>query len=213
MRIWHRTPYAWRQQGSPVEPQSISVRSSGLHINQDSCIRRSVALHWKIPSSRLSDSIPDETMALPLVQDAIRRGIIAVNQRRVKYALSREKSYNWDAPEEWMRAVSIAWLIVEKDYPANRVKLEVAVPRQTPTDFADIVVHEDDFCRVPYLVVGNKACGQNDRDREQGIEQAFGNANSLRAPLTLYDEAERSALFDIANHPPTERTENLLGGP
>ena len=154
---------------------------------------------------------PDDALAQPAVKDAIRRDIIAVNQRRVRYALSKEQTYNWDDPEEWVRATTVAWLIVEKGYPANRVKLEVMVPRRTPSDFADVVVYEDDSCRIPYLVAENKACGQSNRDRKQGIEQAFGNANSLRAPLTLYDEAELSALFDVANHPSTERMANRLG--
>ena len=154
---------------------------------------------------------PDDALAQPAVKDAIRRDIVAINQQRVRYNLSKEQTYNWSDPEEWVRATTVAWLIVEKGYPANRVKLEVVVPRRIPSDFADIVVYEDDSCRIPYLVVENKACGQSNRDREQGIEQAFGNANSLRAPLTLYDEAELSAFFDVANHPSTERVANRLG--
>ena len=110
-----------------------------------------------------------------------------------------------------MRAVTVAWLVVEKGYPADRVKLEAAVPRRTPSDFADIVVYEDDSCRVPYLVVENKASRQSVPGRDQGIEQAFGNANSLRARLTLHDEGGESAVFDVANYPSTERAVNRLG--
>ena len=103
---------------------------------------------------------PGDALAQPAVKDAIRRDIIAINQRRVRYALSKEQTYNWDDPEEWVRATTVAWLIVEKGYPANRVKLEMVVPRRTPSDFADIVVYEDDSCRIPYLVVGgtSRAC-------------------------------------------------------
>ena len=152
-----------------------------------------------------------DALAQPAVKEAVRRDIIATDERRVRYSLSREQTYNWDDPEEWVRATTVAWLIVEKGYPANRIRLEVVVPRRTPSDFADIVVYEDDSCRVPYLVVENKASGQSARDRDQGIEQAFGNANSLRVPLTLYDEGELSAFFDVANHPSTERVTNRLG--
>ena len=129
----------------------------------------------------------------------------------MKYNLAREQSYNWNDPEEWVRLTTIAWLIVERGYPSNRMKLEVTVPRRTPSDFADIVVYQDDGCREPYLVVENKASGQSDAARNQGIEQAFGNANSLRVPLALYDEGEHSFFFDVANHPPTERQANRLG--
>jgi type I restriction enzyme M protein len=154
---------------------------------------------------------PEDAIAQAQVVEAIRRGIITITERRIKYALSREQTYNWDDPEEWVRAVTVAWLVIEKGYPANRIKLEVTVPRRTPSDHADIVVYSDDACREPYLVVENKASGQSSRDRDQGIEQAFGNANSLRAPLTVYDEGTHSFLFDVANHPATERRANRLG--
>lgn len=161
-----------------------------------------------MPSS--STSTPDDALAQPAVLEAIRRRIIEIDDRRVRYLLAREHEYDWTDPEEWVRAATVAWLIVEKGYPANRIRLEVSVPRRTPSDYADIVVYEDDSCRTPYLVVENKASGQTPRARDQGIEQAFGNANSLRAPLTLYDEGESSVFFDVANHPPTERDENRL---
>lgn len=153
----------------------------------------------------------EDALAQAAVIEACRRGIITVTDRRVKYGLSREQTYNWDDPEEWVRAFTVAWLVIEKGYPANRMKLEVTVPRRTPSDFADIVVYQDDACREPYLVVENKASGQRARDRDQGIEQAFGNANSLRVPLALYDEGEQSFFFDVANHPATERRANRLG--
>ena len=92
------------------------------------------------------------------------------------------------------------------------MKTEVRVPRRTPNDQADIVVFEDDKCRSPYLVVENKADGQNRGNRDQAIEQAFGNANSLRAPFTLYDEGSVSWAFDVANYPAQERQANKLGG-
>ena len=155
---------------------------------------------------------PDDALDRPAVKEASRRSIIVIHESRVKYSLAREQSYNWGDPEEWVRATTIAWLIVEKGYPANRIKLEVTVPRRTPSDLADIVVYEDDSCRTPYLVVENKASRQGVQARAQGIEQAFGNANSLRAPFTLYDEGEVSAFFDVANHPSTERVANCLGG-
>ena len=91
------------------------------------------------------------------------------------------------------------------------MKTEVRVPRRTPNDLADIVVFEDDACRSPYLVIENKADGQTQIDRLQAIEQAFGNANSLRAPLALYDEGSTSTAYDVANHPAQEREKNRLG--
>jgi type I restriction enzyme M protein len=153
----------------------------------------------------------DDALSQPAVSEAIKRGLITIVESRVKYALAKAQECNWDDPEEWVRAHTVAWLIIEKGYPANRIKLEFPVPRRTPNDFADVVVFSDDECREPYLVGENKASGQTESSRFQGIEQVFGNAKSLRAKFALYDEGSASAIFYVAGHPPTERVENRLG--
>src|SRR5690606_11061670 len=64
----------------------------------------------------------------------------------------------------------------------------------------------------PYLVVECKGDGQTDLSRRQWIEQAIGNAHSLRAPLALYDEWGQSVLFDTSGaYPAQERQENRRG--
>ena len=153
----------------------------------------------------------EDALAQPEVLEAITRGIMSFTDTRVTYHLHNERSYAWDDPEEWVRACSVAWLVVERGYPANRIKVEVTVPRRTPSDFADIVVYVDDTCREPYLVVENKSSGQSARNRTQALEQLFGNANSLRAPLGLYEEGNQSIFFDVANFPAQERNANRRG--
>lgn len=154
---------------------------------------------------------PDAALAQPHVIEAIARSFIEVKGARVHYNLNQKKNYDWTDPEEWVRAHTIAFLVVVKSYPANRLRTEVTVPRRTPSDHADIVVYADDRCQHPYLVVENKADGQARAARLQGIEQLFGNANSLRAPFGLYDEGSEHVYFDVANFPPTERTANRRG--
>ncbi len=102
-------------------------------------------------------------------------------------------------------------MILDRDYPTNRIKLEVRVPRRTPNDFADIVVFRDDACLDPYVVVENKGADQPDRARNQWIEQLFGNATSLGANLALYDDSTTSILFRRDGYPPLERHANRLG--
>src|ERR1700722_6384061 len=94
---------------------------------------------------------------------AIERGFIEIAQGRISYNLKQKKSYQWSDPEEWVRARTLSFLIIQKGYPANRINVEVRVPRRTPNDYADIVVYEDDRCQMPYLVVENKPAGQNVR--------------------------------------------------
>ena len=162
-------------------------------------------------SKRRPIDTSEDVLSEPSVIEAMKRGIIEVKGNRVTYNLGAKKSYDWSDPEEWVRVRTVAFLIIDRDYPTNRIRTEVQVPRRTPGDFADIVVYRDDRRREPYLVVENKAVGQSAADRRQAIEQAFGNANSLRASYALYDEFTVSHFYDVANYPAGERTDNLRG--
>lgn len=61
------------------------------------------------------------------------------------------------------------------------------------------------------MVVETKKEKISERQRKQAIEQLFGNANSLRIPLALYENNEESILYDMLNFPSTERNENIKG--
>lgn len=153
-----------------------------------------------------------DVLELTYVQECIARGFIAVEGQRVRYKLYRDVEYAWADREEWVRCRSIAQLIVHKGYPPQRIGTEIPVPRRVPGDFADIVVFRDDRAREPYLVVENKSDPQTLTARAQGIEQAIGNAHSLRAQLALYDEGGYSVLFDTSGtYPAMERVENRRG--
>lgn len=74
-----------------------------------------------------------------LIKDAVHRGFIAFKGSKVTYHLNQKKTYNWNDPEEWVRAFAISFLVFKKGYPPSRMKTEVKVPRRTPNDWADIV--------------------------------------------------------------------------
>lgn len=147
----------------------------------------------------------------PDILAAIDRGVIEIRETRIKYNLKQSREYDWTDPEERVRAQTIAWLIVRKNYPSARMRTEVPVPRRVPDDKADIVVYSDDRCLEPYLVVENKEPRVSARDRAQGVEQGFGNANSLRAKLMLYDDGTDSRFYNVADFPAGERERNRLG--
>lgn len=147
----------------------------------------------------------------PLILSAIQRNLMEIHGDRITYNIHQKKSYNWTDPEEWVRARTIAFLVLEKSYTPQSIRTEINVPRRTPTDFADIVVYEDDRCQTPYLVVENKKERLSAREKKQAIEQLFGNANSLRIPIALFDSWGESIFYDVANYPPTERDENIKG--
>lgn len=147
----------------------------------------------------------------PLIREAIDRSIFSIEKGRVVYNVKTKKDYDWNDPEEWIRAWTLAYLVLKKGYNPSCIKLEVNVPRRTPEDFADIVVYSEEACENPYLVIENKKEAISAKEEKQAIEQLFGNANSLRAKFGLLDFYRDSSFFDIANYPSTERTANLKG--
>ena len=153
----------------------------------------------------------DEAESNDLIIKAISRGIVEIKSNRITYNIKQKKSYDWTDPEEWVRAFCLSQLILEKGYPSSRIKTEVKVPRRTPNDWADIVVFKDDACKSPYLVVECKSADQSAADKLQGIEQLFGNANSLRAEFGLYEECADSIFYDVSNYPAEEREGNVKG--
>lgn len=146
-----------------------------------------------------------------LVAEALRRGYFSFKGGKIYYHLRVTKGYALSDPEELVRAKVIAHLILAKAYAPSCMKTEVKVPRRTPNDWADVVVYEDKECKVPYLVVEAKREGLSAKDREQGIEQLFGNANSLRSKWGLFDSGDESVLFDVLSYPPEERKLNRKG--
>lgn len=147
----------------------------------------------------------------PLMQEAIDRSLISINKDKITYNIHQKKEYVWTDPEEWVRAWTISFLVLKKSYTPKSIKTEVPVPRRTPNDFADIVVYKDEDCREPYLVVENKREDITKAERDQAIEQLFGNSNSLRALLALYDNGVESIFYDVANYPQDERKKNIKG--
>ena len=56
---------------------------------------------------------------------------------------------HYAGPEEKIRAELWAELVYQYQYPPNRIRFEVNVPRRTPNDFADLVIYEDDDLKSP----------------------------------------------------------------
>lgn len=51
---------------------------------------------------------------LELIQKGIRRGLFSINGSRITYNVNRRKEYNWNDPEEKVRAYTLAYLVYEK---------------------------------------------------------------------------------------------------
>ncbi len=153
-----------------------------------------------------------ETVFTEKIKRGIEKGIIALSedQSKVTYFACRQFKANLKDPEEKVRASYFAELVLDYNYPKERIDFEVTVPRRTPTDKADIIVYEDNERKKPYLVVECKKDGITDAEFKQAIEQAFGNANSLRANFASVVAGITRTAFDVAGFKPSEREKNVV---
>lgn len=142
----------------------------------------------------------------------INAGIISLSedQSRITYEASRSYSTSFKNPEEKVRASYFTELILEYQYPQEKINFEVIVPRRTPEDRADIVVYEDRELKKPFLIVECKKDGITDAEFKQAIEQAFGNANSLRGKFATVIAGTTKTAFDVAGFKPSEREQNVI---
>ena len=146
------------------------------------------------------------------IQRGIEAGIISFNEDKSKitYACSRTYITGFKNPEEKVRASYFCELVLDYNYPKEKMDFEVLVPRRTPEDRADIIIYEDEELKTPYLVVETKKDGITDAEFKQAIEQAFGNANSIRAKLASVVAGTTKTAFDVAGFKPSERAKNVI---
>lgn len=159
--------------------------------------------------AEMAEFIIKESIIGEIIEEGESEGLLRVNGKKVEY-LTVKKSYNITDPEEQVRAFFYYELIKKYQYPKERIDLEVIVPRREPTDKADIVIYEDEEKKKPYIVVECKKDGISPAEIKQAIEQAFGNANSLRAKYTILVAGNVRIAFDVANFPSEEREKNII---
>ncbi|MCB4792171.1 MAG: N-6 DNA methylase [Elusimicrobia bacterium] len=164
----------------------------------------------KIPGKNKKES--QESVFMQIIQRGVDKGIIVLSddQSKVTYHCSRDYTTGFKNPEEKVRASYFVELILDYQYPKERINFEVTVPRRTPEDRADIVIYDDDELKIPYLIVETKKDGITDAEFKQAIEQAFGNANSLRGKYASVIAGTTRTAFDISGFKPSEREKNVI---
>ena len=128
---------------------------------------------------------------------------------RIPY-IAADHSERWSDPEEKVRAELWAELIYKHEYPPERIRFEVNVPRRTPNDYADLVVYNDDELKSPYFVFECKRGDASDAEFNQSIEQACGNRASLGAAYCGAVAGITRRLLRFDRFPPGERDRNHL---
>lgn len=145
------------------------------------------------------------------IERGVKKGLLSFSNDEKKITYIRQgKSYRISDPEEKVRASYYTELVLDYGYDANELDLEVKVPRRTPNDRADIVIYEDEEKKAPLIVVECKKDGISDAEFTQAIEQAFGNANSLRSKFAIVVAGNTKSAFDVAGFKPSEREKNVI---
>ncbi|MCP9492889.1 MAG: type I restriction enzyme HsdR N-terminal domain-containing protein [Pyrinomonadaceae bacterium MAG19_C2-C3] len=145
------------------------------------------------------------------IEEGTRRNLISFNaeRTRIKYP-QQNKSYNFNDPEERVRAEAFVRLVVDYNYPVKRISLETVVPMGVAKKSADIIVYEDDARTAPYIIVECKKADATDAEYKLGIDEGFSYANALKASYLWVTSKTLDSYFDTKNFGGQEREENRL---
>ncbi len=148
-----------------------------------------------------------------LLRKGLEMGVIAIDEPKneVTYRLGREATYQWSDPEEQVRAEIILTIIFTYEYSPLRMRTEVTTPGRTPNYRADVVVFKDDRRRDPYIAVETAAPNLSTSERDQKVEQVFGNANALAAEYAVfYDGDKPKQTWRVQGEGGLEREQNVI---
>jgi type I restriction enzyme M protein len=114
------------------------------------------------------------------IQLGIEKRLISFNEdmSRITYVFQK-KERNYNNPEEKVQAETFLRLILDYNYPENRIRQFVPVTMGSDTKEADIIVYNDELCLTPHIVVECKRQDISEAEFLQAIEQAYSYAYSL----------------------------------
>ena len=114
------------------------------------------------------------------IKIGIEQNLISFNEdmSRITYVF-QNKERNFNNPEEKVQAEAFLRLILDYNYPVERIKQFVPVTMGRETKEADIVVFEDDMCLSPHILVECKRQEVSEAEYQQAIEQAYSYAFAL----------------------------------
>ncbi len=160
----------------------------------------------------MTDIIDKDSIFFENINKGVENKLISFNDdgTRIIYNCSRKYSTSFKNPEEKVRASYFVELVLDYQYPKEKIDIEVKVERRVPDDRADIVIYEDEELKSPFLIVETKKDGISDSEFSQAIEQAFGNANSKRAKYAIVVAGNTKTAFNIAGFKASEREKNVI---
>ena len=118
------------------------------------------------------------------IKIGIEKGLISFNDdmSRITY-VHQKKERNYTNPEEIVQAETFLRLVLDYNYPVNRIKQFVSVTMGSEVKEADIVVYKDDACTIPYVLVECKKQDVSEAEFQQAISQAYSYAYAMAGEL------------------------------
>ncbi|MBO7571321.1 MAG: N-6 DNA methylase [Bacteroidales bacterium] len=117
---------------------------------------------------------------MSLIEQGLSKGLIKFNEDKTRITyLNQKKERNYNNPEEKVQAETFLKLILDYNYPENRVRQFVPVTMGREVKEADIVVYADEMCLSPHILVECKREEVSEAEYQQAIEQAYSYAFAL----------------------------------
>ena len=164
------------------------------------CKNNVIATHKQDKRNRMKDYI----------KIGLEKGIISFNEdmSRITYVY-QNKQRNYNNPEEKVQAETFLRLILDYNYPVNRIKQFVSVTMGREIKEADIIVYKDDMCLEPYILVECKKQEVSEAEFQQAINQAFGYAYATAGELKYVwvTSSIKSEFFEVDQ---TSNTRNQM---
>ena len=114
------------------------------------------------------------------IQIGVDKGFISFNEDRSRITyIFQKKERNYNNPEEKVQAETFLRLILDYNYPENRIRQFVPVTMGSDIKEADIVVYDDEMCLAPHIVVECKRQDVSEAEFLQAVNQAYSYAFSL----------------------------------
>ena len=118
------------------------------------------------------------------IELGLEKQLISFNtdKSRITY-VHQKKERNYTNPEEIVQAETFLRLVLDYNYPVNRIKQFVSVTMGSEVKEADIVVYKDDACTIPYVLVECKKQEVSEAEYQQAISQAYSYAYAMAGEL------------------------------
>ena len=134
------------------------------------------------------------------IKIGIEKNLISFNENmsRITYVF-QNKERNFNNPEEKVQAETFLRLILDYNYPENRIRQFVPVTMGREVKEADIVVYEDDMCMSPHILVECKRQEVSEAEYQQqfGVKNVASYKYVYEAQY-LPEEAGKQRFFDLA---------------